>query len=51
MFDEKANPGKTCSLSRTKSPWTRKAAAKPMEMLLPGNGVLARLDLEACIIL
>lgn len=37
MFDGKANPGKTCSLSRAKSPWTRKAAAKPMETLLPGN--------------
>jgi hypothetical protein len=34
MFDGKANPGKTCSLSRAKPPGMRKAAAKPMEMLL-----------------
>jgi hypothetical protein len=54
MFDQKANPGKTCSLLRAKPLGMRKAAAKPMEMLLPSKDLachgwmmLAKLELEA----
>jgi hypothetical protein len=38
MFDQKANPGKTCSLSRAKPLGTRKAAAKPKGNAPPQQG-------------